>query len=145
MCGEKRDVSEQPGRPAPCEEKKTPVREKPAVSHKRGRLRGNGSVHQSKFTGCEKTPSLKKNHTFRLRSAPDGSDAQKQKPEVQQSTAAEDSSALLSRGLKPTSNLEDQTLHVTVRLQEGEEEEKQDEETSGLINSHGEVVEWGSK
>lgn len=30
-------------------------------------------------------------------------------------------------------------------LEEGEEEEKQDEEISGLINSDGEVVEWDSK
>lgn len=53
---------------------------------------------------------------------------------------------LLSRGLKPASNIEDQTLHLTVRLEEGEEEEeKQDEEISGSINSDGEVVEWNSK
>lgn len=43
-------------------------------------------------------------------------------------------------------NLEDQTLHLTVRLQAGEEEEEveQDEEIGGLINSDGEVVEWDS-
>lgn len=52
---------------------------------------------------------------------------------------------LLSLGLKPTSSLEDQTLHLTVRLQEGEEEEGQDEEMSGLINSDGQVVEWDSE
>lgn len=54
--------------------------------------------------------------------------------------------SLLSHGLKISSaNLEDQTLHLTVRLQAGEEEgqeEEQDEEISGLINSDGEVVEW---
>lgn len=47
-----------------------------------------------------------------------------------------------------SANLEDQTLHLTVRLQAGEggeeeeEEEEQDEEIGGLINSDGEVVEW---
>ncbi len=45
-----------------------------------------------------------------------------------------------------SANLEDQTLHLTVRLQAGEEEEgqeeDQDEEIGGLINSDGEVVEW---
>lgn len=44
-----------------------------------------------------------------------------------------------------SANLEDQTLHLTVRLQAGDDEEgrkEQDEEISGLINSDGEVVEW---
>ncbi len=43
-----------------------------------------------------------------------------------------------------SANLEDQTLHLTVRLQAGDEEqeEEQDEEIGGLINSDGEVVEW---
>lgn len=49
-------------------------------------------------------------------------------------------------------NLNDQTLHLTVRLHAGEEEEEvgeeeeeeQDEEIGGLINSDGEVVEWDS-
>lgn len=51
---------------------------------------------------------------------------------------------VMSHGLKmPSTNLEDQTLHLTVRLQAGDdEEEEQDEEISGLINSDGEVVEW---
>lgn len=50
----------------------------------------------------------------------------------------------MSHGLKMASaNLEDQTLHLTVRLQAGDdEEEEQDEEIGGLINSDGEVVEW---
>lgn len=52
----------------------------------------------------------------------------------------------MSHGVKAASaNLEDQTLHLTVRLQAGEEEEEQeehDEEIGGLINSDGEVVEW---
>nr|XP_019962324.1 PREDICTED: zinc finger protein Xfin-like [Paralichthys olivaceus] len=49
---------------------------------------------------------------------------------------------LVSHGLKRASaNLEGQTLHLTVRLQAGEEEE-QDDEIGGLINSDGEVVEW---
>lgn len=52
----------------------------------------------------------------------------------------------MSHGLKTASaNLEEQTLHLTVRLQAGEEEEQeedQDEEIGGLINSDGEVVEW---
>jgi len=42
-----------------------------------------------------------------------------------------------------SANLEDQTLHLTVRLQAGEEEEEEEEEEiGGLINSDGEVVEW---
>lgn len=41
-----------------------------------------------------------------------------------------------------SANLEDQTLHLTVRLQAGDEEEEQDEEIGGLINSDGEVVDW---
>lgn len=54
---------------------------------------------------------------------------------------------LMSHGLKATSaKLEDQTLHLTVRLQaeedEEEQEEEQDDEIGGLINSDGEVVEW---
>lgn len=52
----------------------------------------------------------------------------------------------MSHGLKAApANLEEQTLHLTVRLQAGEEEEQeeeQDEEIGGLINSDGEVVEW---
>lgn len=57
----------------------------------------------------------------------------------------------MPHGLKIASeNLEDQTLHLTVRLQSGDEEEEQeeepeeeqDEEIGGLINSDGEVVEW---
>ncbi|XP_068607180.1 zinc finger protein 436-like [Brachionichthys hirsutus] len=39
-----------------------------------------------------------------------------------------------------STNLEDQTLHLTVRLQAGQEEEE--EVIGGLINSDGEVVEW---
>lgn len=53
-----------------------------------------------------------------------------------------------SRGLKQASaSLEDQTLHLTVRLQaeEEEQEEDQEEEIGGLINSDGEVVEWDAR
>lgn len=95
MCGEKRPFSEESGWPASCEGRKTPVREKPTVSHKCGRLRGNGSVHQSSFTGCEKTPTLKKN-TSNLKSTTDCSDAQEQNSEVKQSTDAEPSRTKLS-------------------------------------------------
>lgn len=52
---------------------------------------------------------------------------------------------LLSHGLKATPNLEDQTLHLIVRLQEGEKEETRDEEISGLNHTDGKVVEWDSK
>ncbi|KAF7662371.1 hypothetical protein LDENG_00237290 [Lucifuga dentata] len=38
-------------------------------------------------------------------------------------------------------NMKEQSLHLTVRLQE-EEGEDQEEETGGLINSDGEMVEW---
>lgn len=56
---------------------------------------------------------------------------------------------MLHRLKMASTHLEDQTLHLTVRLQAGEgeeeevvEEEEQDEEIGGLINSDGEVVEW---
>lgn len=52
---------------------------------------------------------------------------------------------LISRGPKPASDVENQTLRMTVRMQGGEEEEEQDKEISGLINSDGAVVEWESK
>lgn len=45
-------------------------------------------------------------------------------------------------------NRNDETLQLTVSLQAGEreDEEEQDEEIGGFINSDGEVVEWdGSK
>ncbi|XP_075320164.1 uncharacterized protein LOC142379000 isoform X2 [Odontesthes bonariensis] len=54
----------------------------------------------------------------------------------------------MSHGLKMASaNLDDQTLHLTVRLQAGEkeDEEEQDEVIGGLINSDGEVVEWDAR
>lgn len=91
MCGEKRHVSAESSWPASCEERKRPVREKPTVSHKCGRLQGNGTVHQSSFTVCEKTPTLKKSNTSNLKSTTDCSDAQEQISEVKQSTDAEPS------------------------------------------------------
>ncbi|XP_034543281.1 uncharacterized protein LOC117815585 [Notolabrus celidotus] len=70
-------------------------------------------------------------------------------------TDSPENKSLTSHGLKRMStNIEDQTLHLTVRLQAGEEEEEveeeegeeeQDEEIGGLINSDGEVVEWDSR
>lgn len=51
----------------------------------------------------------------------------------------------ISRAPKLASTLEDETPHVTVRLQDGEEEEEQEEEMCGLINSDGKVVEWERK
>lgn len=78
MCGDKRHVSEE----SAC------VREKPTVSHKCGR---NGTVHQASFTGCEKTPTLKKNNTSNLKSTRDCSDAQEQNSEARPSTDAEPS------------------------------------------------------
>ncbi|XP_029008181.1 zinc finger protein 479-like isoform X1 [Betta splendens] len=95
--------------------------------------KAKGNVHECSDTGKKATSSLKTeaelHETKHL--APCQSDCAKQKP-------------LISQGLKMTSpNLEDQTLHLTVRLQAGEEdEEEQDEEIGGLINSDGEVVEW---
>lgn len=96
MCGDKRHVSEESGFSAACEERKTPVREKPTVSHKCGRLRGNGTVHQASFTGCEKTPTLEKNNTSNLKSTTESSDAQEQNSELRQSTDAELSRTRLS-------------------------------------------------
>ncbi|TNM85322.1 hypothetical protein fugu_007593 [Takifugu bimaculatus] len=146
LCGEKTCVSEDSSGPSSREGSETTVREKPTVSHKCGRLRGNGTVHQSSYTICEKTFVHKKNNTSNQRSTTDFSDAQEQNPEVKRSTDAEPNgtklSALYQTGPKLASTSEDQTPHVTVRLQDGEEEEEQEEGICGLINSDGKVVEW---
>eukprot|EP00066_Takifugu_rubripes_P021910 XP_011611176.1 PREDICTED: zinc finger protein 845-like [Takifugu rubripes] len=157
LCGEKTRVSEESSGPSSREGSETTVREKPTVSHKCGRLRGNGTVHQSSYTICEKTFVHKKNNTSNQRSTTDFSDAQEQNPEVKRSTDAEPNGTklsalyqtdsckqepLISQGPKLASTSEDQTPHVTVRLQDGEEEEEQEEEICGLINSDGKVVEW---
>lgn len=88
MCVEKRHVSEISGWP-------TSVREKPTVSHKCEGLWGNGTVHQSSFTECEKTPTLKKNITSNLKSMTEWSDAQEQNC-AKQRTDAESSRTRLS-------------------------------------------------
>lgn len=50
----------------------------------------------------------------------------------------------MSHGRKTASaNLKDQALHLTVRLQQGEREDHEQEEDIGsLINSDGETVDW---
>ncbi|XP_037620421.1 zinc finger protein 567-like isoform X1 [Sebastes umbrosus] len=137
--------------------------EKPKISC----IRGNVTVHQCNNTrekpfSCpvsETTPSHKgsmKSHQ-RTHAGDEGysqstsftTEAEETKRSAPYQTDSPERAALMSHGLKMTSaNLEDQTLHLTVRLQAGEEEEEeveqeeQDEEISGLINSDGEVVEW---
>lgn len=72
------------------------MREKPTISHKCGRLQGNGTAHQSSYTICEKTFIHKKNNTSNQRSTADCGDAQEQNPEVKQSTDAESNGTKLS-------------------------------------------------
>ncbi|XP_078131671.1 uncharacterized protein LOC144533972 isoform X1 [Sander vitreus] len=150
--------------------------EKPKISCLRGKAPANVIVHQCNNTGekpfsCsvhEATPSPKKNMKSHQRThAGDECHAKDQSLDVKRSTSltteAEDTKRstlcqtdspehkpMLSHELKMASaNLEDQTLHLTVRLQAGEDEEEeaeeQDEEIGGLINSDGEVVEWDAR
>ncbi|GLD63927.1 uncharacterized protein AKAME5_001549900 [Lates japonicus] len=120
-----------------------PVRETPA-GHKRN-LNSHQRAHAE--DGCyapDQSLDVKQSTSLPTeaelhetkRSAPCQTDSPERKP-------------LMSHGLKMASaHLEDQTLHLTVRLQAGEEEEEeeeQDEEIGGLINSDGEVVEWDAR
>lgn len=95
-CGEETHVSDNWSGPSSREGSGTTVREKPTVSHKCGRLRGNGTVHQSSYTICEKPFTHKKNNTSNPRSTTDCSDAQEQNPEVKRSTDAEPNETKLS-------------------------------------------------
>ncbi|XP_044043798.1 zinc finger protein 184-like isoform X2 [Siniperca chuatsi] len=143
--------------------------EKAKVSCVHGKAPGSVTVHQCNNTVRELTPSHKKNMKSHHRThAGDECYAQDQNLDVKQSTSVTTEAELyvtkrsapcqtdsperkppMSHGLKMASaNLEDQTLHLTVRLQAGEEEEQeeeQDEEIGGLINSDGEVVEWDAR
>ncbi|XP_070683767.1 zinc finger protein 37-like [Pempheris klunzingeri] len=143
--------------------------EKPKISCIRGRAPENVTVHQCNNAVCETTPGHKRNMKSHQRThAGDECYAQDQSLDVKQSTSlpaeaelretkrsapcqtvSPECKPLMSHGLKMASaNLEDQTLHLTVRLQAGEEEEQQeeqDEEIGGLINSDGEVVEWDDR
>ncbi|XP_033181136.1 zinc finger protein 354A-like isoform X3 [Mastacembelus armatus] len=89
------------------------------------------SLEEKQSTSLQREEELHKTK----RSAPCQTDSSEQMP--------------LSHGLNMAhSKLKDQTLHLTVRLQAGEEEEEeqeQDEEICGLINSDGEVVEWSTR
>uniref|UniRef100_UPI0037E75DC9 zinc finger protein 721-like n=1 Tax=Semicossyphus pulcher TaxID=241346 RepID=UPI0037E75DC9 len=142
--------------------------EKPKISCIRGKALGN--EHQCNNAVRETTPSRKRNIKSSQRThAGEEWCSQDQNLEVKQSTSlpteaelhetkrlapcqtdSPERSSLMTHGLKRASaNLEDQTLHLTVRLQSGEEEEEQeeeqDEEIGGLINSDGEVVEWDAR
>ncbi|XP_040000904.1 zinc finger protein 37-like isoform X2 [Xiphias gladius] len=150
--------------------------EKPKISCVRGKAAGNETLDQSSNRGqksfscpiSETTPSHKRNMNSHQRTlAEDRCYAPDQSLDVKQSTSlpteaelqetkrsapyqtdSPEHKPLMSHGLKMASaNLEDQTLHLTVRLQAGEdeEEEEQDEEIGGLINSDGEVVEWDAR
>ncbi|XP_070771424.1 uncharacterized protein, partial [Enoplosus armatus] len=143
--------------------------EKPKISSKHGKTPGNVTVHQYNNTVREMTPGHKRNMKSHQRTHAGGECyTQDQSLDVKQSTSvtteaelhetkrsapcqtdSPERKSLMSHGLKMASaNLEDQTLHLTVRLQAGEEEEQeeeQDEEIGGLINSDGEVVEWDAR
>ncbi|XP_035516302.1 zinc finger protein 37-like [Morone saxatilis] len=152
------------------QQRHTLMDEKPKISCIRGKVPGNVTVHQCNNTVCETTPSHKRNmKAHQGTRAADECYAQDQSLDVKQSTSlpteaelretkrsapcqtdSPEHKPLMSHGLKLASaNLEDQTLHVTVRLQAGDEEEEQeeepDEEIGGLINSDGEVVEWDGR
>ncbi|XP_071359872.1 zinc finger protein 850-like [Trachinotus anak] len=150
--------------------------EKPKISCVRGKAPGNATADQCNNTAeksfsCpvrETTPGHKRNmNSHQTTRAEDGCSSPHQSLDVKQSTSLPTEEELhetkrsapcqtdsperkppMSHGLKMTSaNLEDQTLHLTVRLQAGEddEEDEQDEEIGGLINSDGEVVEWDAR
>ncbi|KAM8771974.1 uncharacterized protein AB9X84_006531 [Acanthopagrus schlegelii] len=147
--------------------------EKPKISFICGKTAGNVTVYQCNNTVCEMTPSHTKNmKSHQSTHVADECCAQDQSTDVKQSTSlpteaelhetkrsapcqtdSPERKPLMPHGLKMASaNLEDQTLHLTVRLQAGEEEEQeeepeeeQDEEIGGLINSDGEVVEWDAR
>nr|XP_046228258.1 zinc finger and SCAN domain-containing protein 2-like isoform X2 [Scatophagus argus] len=146
--------------------------EKPKISYICGKTPGNVSVYPCNNTIREMTPSHKRNVKSHQRThAADECFPQDESLDVKQSTSfpaegelheakrsspcqtdSPECKPLISHGLKMASpNLEDQTLHLTVRLQAGEEEGEeereveQDEEIGGLINSDGEVVEWDAR
>ncbi|XP_060949352.1 zinc finger protein 37-like isoform X1 [Limanda limanda] len=124
-----------------------------------GTITGEKSVS---FPVCETTLSHKRNMSSRQRthaedgccvpdqsgkqstSLPTEAELHETKTPALCQTDSPEHKPLVSHGLKrASSNLEGQTLHLTVRLQAGEEEE-QDDEIGGLINSDGEVVEWNA-
>ncbi|KAM3623626.1 uncharacterized protein V6R79_013433 [Siganus canaliculatus] len=121
--------------------------EKPKLSCMCGRLEGGVTVHRCHHTGQETTVSHKRNGKSRHVAAEAEQHETKKLAPCQ--TDSPEQKHLLPPGLKMASaHLEDQTLHLTVRLQAGEhedQEEEQDEEISGLINSDGEVVEWDAR
>ncbi|XP_076583725.1 uncharacterized protein LOC143319043 [Chaetodon auriga] len=143
--------------------------EKHKISCICGKVPENVTVHQCNNTVRETSASHKRNTKSHQRThAVDECQAQQQSRDAKQSTSlpteaelhetkrfapcqtdSPEHKPLMSHGLKMASaNLEDQTLHLTVRLQAGEEEEQeeeQDEEIGGLINSDGEVVEWDAR
>ncbi|XP_033943622.1 zinc finger protein 184-like [Pseudochaenichthys georgianus] len=156
----------------------TDSEEKPRISCIGGKSDGSVTAHQGNNTEekpfcCETNPGQKRNMKSCQRQHA-GEESQEQSLHVKQSTSTTEEaetkrsvpcqtdsaerSPLKSQGLKMAStNLEDQTLHLTVRLQAGEEEEeeeeveeedggkKEDEEIGGLINSDGEVLDWDAK
>lgn len=148
--------------------------EKPKISSICEKALGNETVHQCNdngektfsYTVREATPRTTRNMKSQQQTCTDeGCYPEDQSLAVKQSTSLQtevelhetkrsapcqtdspERKPLMSRGLDMASaNVEEQTLHVTVRLQAGEEEEEQDEEIGGLINSDGEVVEWDAR
>ncbi|XP_041838529.1 zinc finger protein 37 homolog isoform X2 [Melanotaenia boesemani] len=162
ICGQSSSATERKQRHLPKD-----FNEKVKLSCVRGKALGN--VHQGNKTGekpfsCpghDTSPGLKGNTKSHPR-AHEGEECHSQEQsttlhteelhQLNLSAPYQDDSPernhLTSHGLKMASaNLNDQTLHLTVRLQaeEREEEEEQYEEIGGLINSDGEVVEWDAK
>ncbi|XP_059189447.1 zinc finger protein 37-like isoform X2 [Centropristis striata] len=104
---------------------------------------------QEGFECCDEDQSLDVKQSTSLKT-----EAEETKRSAPSQTDSPERKLVMSHGLKMASaNLEDQTLHLTVRLQAGEEEDEgeeeeeveQDEEIGGLINSDGEVVEWDAR
>ncbi|XP_047433357.1 zinc finger protein 850-like [Mugil cephalus] len=140
--------------------------EKPKISCVRGKEPGNVTARRCNNAGetpfpspvRDTTSSLKRNMKSHQRthagddqstSLQSGAEQHRTKRSAPCQTGSSECKRLMSHGLKVASaNLSDQTLHLTVRLQAGEEEEEeegQEEEIGGLINSDGEVVEWDAR
>ncbi|XP_041640648.1 zinc finger protein 852-like [Cheilinus undulatus] len=145
--------------------------EKPKISFKCGNNPGNvdqcnNTEQESTFCALRNTRPQQRAHEGdkcytkdqsldlrRSTSLPAEAELQETKQSSPCQMDSPESKSQMSHGLRRESaNLEDQTLHLTVRLRAGDEEEEeeaqeeeQDEEISGLINSDGEVVEWDAR
>ncbi|KAM8879551.1 uncharacterized protein AB9W97_014854 isoform 2-T3 [Spinachia spinachia] len=131
------------------EGQRTDAEEKPKMSRVRGTA--NVTLRQCSDTG-------EKPFTCTARQTSTTTDAEETDGSAPRQTHPSQRTALVSHGPERASaRLGDQTLHLTVRLQAGEEDEDKDEdeeeeeeeeeedEIGGFINSDGEVVEWDAR